>query len=165
MNLRVPTLLALLLAGSLVAGLSAGAMGAAVKEGYTLRPGDTIDIVVVGDQDLSRAVTIKPEGTIDLPLVGEVTAAGKTTSQLAADLTKRYSRYLVAPSITVAVREFRVDRIYVLGQVNRPGEFQIRPGVGANPSPGSSAFRRASIAWPRGGGGSPSRRPPAAMWS
>ena len=134
MNLRVPTLLALLLAGSLVAGLSAGATGApagaAAKEGYTLGPGDTIDILVVGDQDLSRAVTIKPEGTIDLPLVGEVTAAGKTTSQLAADLTKRYSRYLVAPSISVAVREFRVDRIYVLGQVNRPGEFQIRPGVG-----------------------------------
>src|SRR5207244_11795140 len=115
--------------------LRAGAIGAAEGGGakgcYTLGPGDTIDILVVGDQDLSRAVTIKPEGTIDLPLVGEVTAAGKTTSQLAADLTKRYSRYLVAPSITVAVREFRVDRIYVLGQVNRPGEFQIRPGVGA----------------------------------
>ena len=40
-----------------------------------------------------------------------------------------------------------------------------RPGVGANPSAGSSAFRRASIAWPLGWGGSPSRRPPAATWS
>src|SRR5207302_10036428 len=101
MNLPVRTRVALLMAASLAAGLSAGAMGApagpAAKEGYTLGPGDTIDILVVGDQDLSRAVTIKPEGTIDLPLVGEVTAAGKTPSQLAADLTKRYSRYLVAP--------------------------------------------------------------------
>ena len=134
MTLRVPAFLALLMVGSLVAGLGTGAIGApagtAAKEGYTLGPGDTIDIHVVGDQDLSRAVMIKPEGTIDLPLVGEVAAAGKTTSQLAADLTKRYSKYLVAPSITVAVREFRVDRIYILGQVNRPGEFQIRPGVG-----------------------------------
>jgi polysaccharide export outer membrane protein len=131
MILRVPPALALLMAGSLVAGLPAGAMGAPpAREGYTLGPGDTIEITVVGDHDLSRAVTIKPEGTIDLPLVGEVRAAGKTTSQLAGELIRRYSKYLVAPSITVAVREFRVDRIYILGQVYRPGEFQIRPGVG-----------------------------------
>ncbi len=122
--------LALLIACSLMVGLAGSAVGApAGKDQYVLGPGDTIEILVLGDPDLSRTVAIKPDGTIALPLVGEVTAAGKTTSRLAAELVGRYSKYLKAPSISVAVREFRVDRIYILGQVNRPGEYQVRPGV------------------------------------
>ncbi len=123
--------LVLLIVCSLMVGLAGSAVGApAGKDQYVLGPGDTIEILVLGDPDLSRAVAVKPDGTIALPLVGEVTAAGKTTSRLAAELVRLYSKYLKAPSITVAVREFRVDRIYILGQVNRPGEYQMRPGVG-----------------------------------
>ena len=121
----------LMLVTSLIVGLAARATGApAGTDAYTLGPGDTIEIVVVGDKDLSRLVTIKPDGSVDLPLVGEMTATGRTTSQLANDLVKRYSRYLKAPSITVTVHEFRVDRIYILGQVTHPGEYPIRPEAG-----------------------------------
>lgn len=100
------------------------------QETYLLGPGDTIDVVVFGEADLTRTVTIKPDGNIALPLLGEVRAAGKTTAQLAADLGRLYARYLRAPSISVSVREFRVERIYILGQVSRPGEYQLRPGLG-----------------------------------
>jgi len=86
--------------------------------------------VIYGEPDLSRTVTIKPDGAVSLPLLGEVKAAGRTTTQLAADLTRLYARYLKQPSISVTVREFRVDRIYILGQVSRPGEYQLRPGIG-----------------------------------
>src|SRR5438132_13102096 len=121
----------LMIVTSLIEGLAARATGApAGTDAYTLGPGDTIEIVVVGDKDLSRLVTIKPDGSVDLPLVGEMTATGRTTSQLANDLVKRYSRYLKAPSITVTVHEFRVDRIYILGQVTHPGEYPIRPEAG-----------------------------------
>ncbi|HET7039736.1 MAG TPA: SLBB domain-containing protein [Gemmatimonadales bacterium] len=99
-------------------------------ESYILGAGDTIDVVVYGEADLTRTVTIKPDGTIALPLLGEVKAAGKTTGQLAAELGKLYAKYLKQPSISVTVREFRVDRIYILGQVSRPGEYQLRPGLG-----------------------------------
>lgn len=102
----------------------------AVQDNYVLGPGDTIEVVVYGEPDLSRTVTIKPDGAISLPLLGEVKAAGRTTTQLAADLSKLYTKYLKQPSIIVTVREFRVDRIYILGQVSRPGEYQLRPGVG-----------------------------------
>lgn len=130
MKVRMASVLTLLIAGSLIAGLPAGARGATGgKDAYTLGPGDTIEILIEGDRDLTRTATIKPDGSIDLPLVGEVTAAGRTTSQLTADLIRLYSKYLRVPSITVAVREFRVDRISVLGQVNRPGEYPIRPGA------------------------------------
>ena len=121
----------LLLVGTLVMGRAAGALAApGGADAYILGPGDTIEIVVVGERDLSQTVPIKPDGTVDLPLVGEVRASGKTTSQLAADLIERYSKYLRAPSITVAIRELRVEHISVLGQVNRPGEYPIRPGEG-----------------------------------
>ena len=101
-----------------------------VQAAYILGPGDTIDIVVYGEADLSRTVTIKPDGAVSLPLLGEVKAAGKTTTQFAADLGKLYAKYLRQPSISVTVREFRIDRIYILGQVSRPGEYQLRPGIG-----------------------------------
>ena len=131
MVLRVSSILAFLVIGSLTVGHAPGALGASGGEGaYTLGPGDAIEIVVVGDKDLSRTITVKPDGAIDLPLVGEVTAAGRTTSQLAAELVKRYSKYLIAPSITVQVHEFRVDHVYVLGQVSKPGEYAFRPGAG-----------------------------------
>lgn len=100
------------------------------QEAYILGPGDTLDIVVYGEPDLSRTVTVKPDGAVSLALLGEVKAAGRTTTQLAADLTRLYGKYLKQPSISVTVREFRVDRIYILGQVSRPGEYQLRPGIG-----------------------------------
>jgi len=116
------------LAAVLVVALPAA--GQPQNTDYILGPGDTIDVALFGDADLSRSVTIKPDGTIALPLVGEVKASGMTTTQLAAQLVRLYSKYKKAPSITVVVREFRVDRMYILGQVSRPGEYQIRPGLG-----------------------------------
>ncbi len=121
---------ALLIVISLLVGLAGRAVGApGSDDAYTLVPGDTIEILVLGEPDLSRTVTIKPDGSIALPLIGEIRAGGRTTSQLAGELVRRYARYLKTPSITVAVREFG-GRIYILGQVNRPGEYQVRPGAG-----------------------------------
>ncbi len=123
--------LAVLLVAGLVGGLGGAALGApGGQDAYVLGPGDTLEITVFGDPDLSRTVTIKPDGTITLPLIGEVKAAGKTTSQLTTELVNLYRKYLKSPSISVVVREFRVDRIYILGQVNKPGEYQVPPGVG-----------------------------------
>lgn len=117
-------------AACLAAVLSVPAAAQTPPVSYILGAGDTIDVVVYGEADLTRTVTIKPDGTIALPLLGEVKAAGKTTGQLAAELGKLYAKYLKQPSISVTVREFRVDRIYILGQVSRPGEYQLRPGLG-----------------------------------
>jgi len=120
----------LLLLAALVVGFPAFLRAQAPQDAYLLGPGDTVDVVIFGEPDLSRTVTIKPDGTISLPLIGEVRAAGKTTTQLASELASLYRTYLRAPSVSVVVREFRVDRIYILGQVGRPGEYQIRPGMG-----------------------------------
>ncbi|MDR7427334.1 MAG: SLBB domain-containing protein [Armatimonadota bacterium] len=123
-------LFAFLLSSLLASAVTYAAAAPAPSDLYVLGPGDTIEIVVFGEPDLSRTVTIKPDGTISLPLIGEVKAAGKTTAQLVAELTNLYKKYLKAPSVSVVVRELRVERIYILGQVNRPGEYQVRQGMG-----------------------------------
>lgn len=126
---------AALIACVLLVGLVSGAAAQPVKksaapENYLLGPGDQIEVSVFGEPDLSRSATIKPDGTIALALINEVKAAGKTTTQLETELTKMYSKYLKAPSISVVVRELRVERVYLLGQVNKPGDYQLRPNVG-----------------------------------
>lgn len=133
-QLLVLRLLAIVAAAVLVPAMLAVSPSIAqpspAQEAYILGPGDTLDIVVYGEPDLFRTVTVKPDGAVSLALLGEVKAAGRTTTQLAADLTRLYGKYLKQPSISVTVREFRVDRIYILGQVSRPGEYQLRPGIG-----------------------------------
>src|SRR6202022_498528 len=121
-----------LYAGVVLFALAGGAFGAPATSpapksvapaSYVLGPGDEIDVQVYGDQELSRSLMIKPDGTIALPLINEVRAAGKTTAQLETDLVKMYAKYVKTPLVTVVVRQLRVDRIYLLGQVARPGDY------------------------------------------
>lgn len=134
-GIQVKHNLAALMVGVLLASLAGGAASAPVTKStapdtYVLGPGDQIEISIYGEPDLSRSAIIKPDGTIALALINEVKAAGKTTAQLETELTKMYAKYLKAPSISVVVRELRVDRVYLLGQVNKPGDYQLRPNVG-----------------------------------
>jgi len=124
------TVIAIVVAASLL-GLGSVAAGAAPpKADYVLGPGDSVDIGVFGQPDLSQTVTIKPDGMIALPLVGEVKAAGRTTAQLEQDLVTVYRKYLKAPVVSVKVGQFRTSRIYVLGQVTRPGQYELKPNAG-----------------------------------
>lgn len=96
-----------------------------VPDHYILGAGDQIEINVFGEPDLSRTVTIKPDGVIALPLINQVRAAGKTAGQLEAELTKRYAKYLKAPSVSVLVRQFRMSPVYVMGEVSKPGRYDL----------------------------------------
>ncbi len=130
MKPRIVILAALLLVTCLVdASAAAPAQttktSLAVPDSYILGPGDQIEINVFGEPDLSRTVTIKPDGIIALPLVNQVKAAGRTAAQLEAELTRMYAKYLRAPSISVLVRQFRMDPIYVMGEVSKPGRYDL----------------------------------------
>lgn len=130
MKPRITILAALLLVTSLVNGPTAAPAqttrtSLAVPDSYVLGPGDQIEINVFGEPDLSRTVTIKPDGIIALPLVNQVKAAGRTAAQLEAELTRMYAKYLKAPSISVLVRQFRMNPIYVMGEVSKPGRYDL----------------------------------------
>jgi polysaccharide biosynthesis/export protein len=97
----------------------------APPDDYILGAGDSIEVNVFGEPDLSRTVTIKPDGVVALPLINQVKASGKTAAQLEAELTKLYGKYLRAPSVSIIVRQFRMHRVYVMGEVTKPGRYDI----------------------------------------
>jgi polysaccharide biosynthesis/export protein len=97
----------------------------APPDNYVLGAGDQIDVVVFGQPDLTTASAIRPDGMIALPLVGDVRAGGKTAPQLEAELTRLYRKYLKAPAISVAIKQFSMNHIYVMGEVAKPGRYDL----------------------------------------
>ena len=89
-----------------------------------LGPGDVVDVRVFNEPDLSGTHQISPNGTIRLPLVGVVRAAGCTADQLAVRIQQAYDeRYLKDADVSLFVREHNSSKIYVLGQVAKPGPY------------------------------------------
>jgi len=88
---------------------------------YFIQPGDQLDIKFFYNPELNETVTVRPDGKISLQLVDEVQAAGLKPSQLDKVLTERYAYELKKPVITVIVRSFGGQRIYVGGEVSRQG--------------------------------------------
>lgn len=91
---------------------------------YRIGPGDTLSVFVYGSPDLSvKSLPVRPDGRISLPLVPNVPAAGKTPSELATEITKRLTKYVYNPVVTVMVDSFNgpLDRaIRVIGQATVP---------------------------------------------
>ena len=92
---------------------------------YFIQPGDQLDIKFFYNPELNESVTVRPDGKISLQLVDEVQAAGLKPSQLDDELTKNYAHELKKPVITVIVKSFGGQRIYVGGEVNRQGLITI----------------------------------------
>lgn len=88
---------------------------------YRLAPGDAIDIKFMHNPELNEAVRIRPDGRISMPLVGELLVAGTTIGELATRLGTAYEDILRSPSVTIQVREFANRRVFVGGEVQRPG--------------------------------------------
>jgi len=92
---------------------------------YALAPSDEIEVFVWKEVDLSRKVTIRPDGGISYPLVGEVEAAGKTVAELQLLMQERIRAYVPSAVVSVSLLKVAGYRIYVLGEVNNPGEFVL----------------------------------------
>ncbi len=92
--------------------------------GYRIGPGDALRVVVWKHDELSTQVAVRPDGAISLPLVGDVPAAGRSAGEIAADVQQRLRRfYQDDPPVTVQVQEVKSYKVYVIGEVNKPGEF------------------------------------------
>lgn len=96
-----------------------------VEPGYQLGPEDVLKISVWKDEHLTQEVVVRPDGMISFPLVGDVQGAGRTVEDLRSDLAKRLSRFVPNAQVSVAVTKVLSYRIYVLGRVNKPGEFMV----------------------------------------
>jgi polysaccharide export outer membrane protein len=97
-----------------------------VTRDYIIGPEDTLEITVWRNQDLSRLVQVRPDGRISLPLIGDVTAVGKTPTQLTAEISTKLKDFKENPSVAIIVKEVNSYAIYVLGEVGRPGKYPLK---------------------------------------
>ena len=108
-----------------LAALLGGADRAAAAE-YLVGPEDVLEISVYGNPDLDTLVRVEDDGVIRFPLVGAVAVGGKSVSDISTELAARLADgYLVRPYVTVFVREFRSRTVVVMGQVQRPGLYEL----------------------------------------
>ncbi|MBM4197391.1 MAG: polysaccharide export protein [Gammaproteobacteria bacterium] len=97
----------------------------AVRDPYLINPGDILTISVWKEPDLLREVQVNPDGLMSFPLAGDMLAAGRTVSQLQAELTEKLGRLIPDASVSVGTKFLNGNTIYVLGQVNRPNIYQM----------------------------------------
>ncbi|WP_242394590.1 polysaccharide biosynthesis/export family protein [Anaeromyxobacter oryzisoli] len=121
---------ALSLAGLLAACASRGVSELAGErpdaDEYHIGREDVLEVVVWHEPELTRVVPVRPDGRISLPLAGEVEAAGRTPAELQAGLAKAFAPYIQDAAVAVLVREINGARVYVLGEVTKPGGFTLR---------------------------------------
>ena len=109
-------------AGSLPSG-SEPAPAADVS--YLLGPEDVVKISVWKDEHLTQEVVVRPDGMISFPLVGDVPAAGRTIEDVRLELVKRLNKFVPNPHVSVLATKIISYKIYVIGRVNKPGEFLL----------------------------------------
>ena len=129
MTIRHFNLLAILIV--MLCGFSAArAQGnAAAGEAYEVQAGDLLFISVWKEPELQKEVLVRPDGAISFPLSGEINSRNKTVEQLRIELTTRLSKYIPDLVVTVSVLEINGNKVFVIGQVNKPGEFVVNPRV------------------------------------
>lgn len=96
---------------------------------YIIGPGDTVNIFVWGNNELSATVPVRPDGRITTPLVEDVQASGKTPSQLAREMESHLQRYIKNPVVTVIVTNFVgrfSEQIRVVGEATQPQAIPYR---------------------------------------
>jgi polysaccharide export outer membrane protein len=97
----------------------------AADAGYLLGPEDVLLISVWKDEHLTREVVVRPDGMISFPLVGDLAAEGRTVEELRSDLVRRLVKYIPNVNVSVALTKMLSYKIYVVGRVNKPGEYLV----------------------------------------
>jgi polysaccharide export outer membrane protein len=99
---------------------------------YVIGPGDSLNIFVWGDSELSTEVVVRPDGLITTPLVEDLQASGMTPTRLARTLENRLSEFVKNPKVTVSVTNFvgrYTEQVRVVGQAAQPQSLAYRDGM------------------------------------
>jgi polysaccharide biosynthesis/export protein len=92
---------------------------------YQIGAEDVLEITVWKEEGLKKEALVRPDGGVSFPLVGDLQAAGKTAQQLQQELTERLTKFIPKPVVSVAVLKAASYKIYVVGKVNKAGEFTL----------------------------------------
>lgn len=94
---------------------------------YRIGAQDLLRIDVWREDQLTRTVPVRPDGKVTLPLLNDVQAAGLTPMELAGNIREELKKFITNPQVTVSVTEINSRRIYVNGEVNKSGAYQLLP--------------------------------------
>ncbi|MGO9512648.1 MAG: XrtA/PEP-CTERM system exopolysaccharide export protein [Steroidobacteraceae bacterium] len=134
LNIRAFLVLAVLLLAYPVSAAptaSEPAPTAAASPDYRIGPGDSLQVFVFENEQLSVTVPVRPDGKISTPLVEDMVAVGKTPSQLARDIEKALSLYVKSPKVNVVVLVALsvYSQVKVIGQVKEPQALPYHEGM------------------------------------
>ena len=103
-----------------------------IQTSYIIGPGDSLNIFVWGNGELSSTVPVRPDGKITTPLIEDVQASGKTPTRLARDMEKHLAKYIKNPIVTVIVRGFEgrySEQVRVVGEAVKPQALPYRANM------------------------------------
>ena len=132
MKKKLLALIILVLAMAPLSAAAAEKKAAAIpspEAAYIIGPGDVLTISVWKDESLTRNVPVRPDGKISFPLIGEITAGGKSVSQLKKEIEKKISPYVPQPTLSVGVQAINSLLVYIIGRVNNPGRFVLNTNI------------------------------------
>jgi polysaccharide export outer membrane protein len=96
---------------------------------YRIEPGDVLEIVVLGEEELSRTVMVMHNGTVSYPLIGEVRIAGLTTDEASVVLATKLKNYFTHPVVSIILKSPTIPYVSVFGEVARPGAIEYQRGL------------------------------------
>ena len=99
--------------------------GMDIPGSYVIGPEDVLGIVFWRDKEMSTDAKVRPDGRIALPLLNEIQAAGLTPEELQKKITEESKKYMEDASVTVVVREINSLRVFITGQVSKPGPYTL----------------------------------------
>ena len=95
------------------------------SEDYLIHPADVLEISIYGENELTRKLIVRPDGKISFPLIGDIKVAGHSPTEVKAIIDKKVSVFIPAASSAVIVDQLGSLKYYVVGQVARPGMFNV----------------------------------------
>ena len=107
----------------LVPGMVSAQQAAGLE--YRIGPEDVLFISVWKEKDLERKVLVRPDGGISFPLVGDIQVSGRTPLEVQDEIRSRLQRYVPDAEVTVSVDKISGYTVFVLGEVNKPGQFTL----------------------------------------
>jgi polysaccharide export outer membrane protein len=99
--------------------------GVTPPPGYVIGADDQLAIVFWREKDLSTETTVRPDGKISIPLLNDVEASGLTPEQLRAKIFEAANKFVEDPTVTVVVKQINSRRVYITGQVGKPGPYAL----------------------------------------
>jgi polysaccharide export outer membrane protein len=99
--------------------------GVTPPPGFIIGPDDVLLVMFWREKELSAEVAVRPDGKITLPLLNDVHAAGLTTDQLRERLMEAANKFVEDPSVTIAVKQINSRKVYITGQVGKPGTYPL----------------------------------------